>query len=107
MRLHEVLATAPGNNAKRLIMLKTMISNGEKPEIADAYSHVGHFGWGDLEQLKYAKNFSERFSGGIRREHWRYTGPGPIVLVTIVNGQERRTEMKTGEQTQPTESDRQ
>jgi hypothetical protein len=105
MRLYEVIASAPGNNMKRLYMLKQMIEHGEKPEISDSSLHVGHFTWGDLERLKYAKKFSERFSGRVRREYWKYTGPNAIILVTTVNGQERRMEMKTDDETKPTDSD--
>lgn len=104
MRIYEVIASTPGNNMKRLIMLKLMIERGHNPEVADATYSKGHFGWGDLEELGYATRGSERTREGAR-ERWTYTGPTPITIVTIVNGEERRKLMSRGDKTEAVEVD--
>lgn len=103
MRLHEI-TTAPGNDMKRLVMLRLMVERGHKPEIADASFSKGHFSWGDLEKLGYAKRESKKSRHGAN-ERWIYTGPTPIVLIQNVNGEERRMEMIKGDVTDGVEVD--
>lgn len=104
MRLYEVITTAPGNEMKRLVMLKIMIERGHQPEVVDAYYSKGHFGWGDLEELGFATRNSRRTRYGAS-ESWTYSGPTPIVLVTMVGNKERRKLMNPGDTTEPVEVD--
>lgn len=112
MKLHEI-ASAPGNDMNRLYMLKRLILNGEQPEIVDAAYSQGHFSWGDLQKLGFAKKESEPYGGGMTSEWWTYTGPGSIVVVTqateIKNGEaihsERKHSLTKGKSTSPVEVD--
>jgi hypothetical protein len=104
MKLHEI-ASAPGNDAKRLYMLKRMFEIGQAPEIANATYMRGHFSWGDLEKLGFAERGSEPTRSGAN-EWWTFTGPGSIIVVTRGMGNEEHKQvLKSGESTDPVEVD--
>lgn len=100
MKLHE-LATAPSHDFKRQHMLELMLKNGEQPEIVNASYVRGHFSWGDLEKLGYAKRGRKPIRNGYAM-WWTFTGPGSIKVITRGGSPEGQV-LHTGESTEPVE----
>jgi hypothetical protein len=99
MKLNEI-ATAPGHDFKRQHMLQLMLKNGEQPEIVNASYVRGHFSWGDLKALGYAKQGHHPIRDGYEA-WWTYTGPGSIAVITRGKTENSKEVLHSGESTSP------